>query len=64
MMNEIERLAENLKPHIENAKGNEKAEAWVNVDGKLYRLTGGISTYTYLGGCVLCATTTGKPIFE
>jgi len=59
-MNEVEKLVENLKPHILNHEGKE-CECWVNVGGKTYRLTGGVSTYGNL--VVLFATETGKPTF-
>lgn len=60
-MNELEKLIENLNLHVQNHNGKE-CEAWVYIDGKPYRLTGGVSTS---GGCViLFATTDGKPTFS
>lgn len=60
-MNELEKLIANLQQHLPNHDGKE-CEARVVVDGKSYRLTGGVSTY---GNSVsLFATTTGQPSFD
>jgi hypothetical protein len=59
-INEVERLVRNLHPHVKNHE-NKECECWVKIDGKTYRLTGGVSTYD--NRVVLFATTTGNPTF-